>query len=95
MDWTRLLTPEVAGGLVGLTVLLLAKSKFFTEQDFKRARDMVDLGLSAGQAAQETRLKLDEVVGEVQREEGAIVADTSHKKAQRIVRKALRGWLRF
>lgn len=92
----KLATPEVAGTLIVIVALLLAKSKFFTEQDFKKARDLLDMGMDAGQVAQKTRLKIDEVLDEAKSvQQPTVEGDTTRKQVQRSFRRALRGWLKF
>jgi len=103
----KLLTPEIAALLLSIIVLLLAKSKFFTERDFARARRMLDIGMTAAEAAQKTRLKVKEIKTEA--EEAGLLStatgadspapaspapDTNRKKIQRAARALLRGWLR-
>jgi len=96
----KLLTPEIAAALLGIVVLLLAKAKIFTEADFARARRMLDIGMTAAEAAQKTRLKVKEIKAEAE-EAGllsaapeALTPDTTRKKVQRTARALLRGWLR-
>ena len=86
-----LLMPEVLGLLVTLAALFLAKSKIFTERDYKQARDMLDMGCTASQIAGRTRLRSDEIKQDVQGTQGA---DTVRNRILAAAKALLRGWLR-
>ena len=64
MKWIDIITtPEITALLIALIAILLAKSKWITERDLKRAKQLIDLGHSVTQAAAQTRITVAQLRG--------------------------------
>lgn len=85
----KILTPETLGFGAAVAALLLARSKFFTERDYKRARDLLDMGHSVAEIAGKTQLKIHQIQGELKDNDSE---SSLMKMIQRKGRKAIRGW---
>lgn len=53
--------PDVLALAAAVAALFLAKSKFFTERDFKRARQLLEMGYTIAQISGMTRLKAKQI----------------------------------
>lgn len=77
--------PDVLALVVAVAVLFLAKSKVFTERDYRRARQLLDMGRDVADAASRTSLTVREIRAQSRAPE---------RTAARLARVLLRGWLR-
>jgi hypothetical protein len=77
--------PDVLALAAAVAALFLAKSKFFTERDFKRARHLLEMGRGVADAASRTSLTAREIRTQ---------SGEAKSAAVRLARVLLRGWLR-